>query len=133
MGRRLIVDTNVLIAIERGVSDVYEPLRDDDEIAIAAVTRAELMLGVELAPDEATARRREKRVTAILDGVDVLDYTARTSDHHAILLAHVRQSGRPRGAHDLVIASHAVETGRALFSADVKARFGDLPGVRTLA
>lgn len=128
MGRRLIVDTNVLIDIERGRTDT---LRDDDELAVAAVTRAELLVGVELAPDDVTARRREQRASLILDGVQLLDYTERTADIHAALLAHVRRAGAPRGAHDLIIAAHAIEAGRVILTRDAKARFGDLPGVRT--
>jgi hypothetical protein len=39
-------------------------------------------------------------------------YTQATAAHHGCLLAHVRRSGSPRGAHDLIIAAHAAETGR---------------------
>lgn len=130
MGRRLIVDTNVLVAIERG-KDADLGLRDDDELAIAAVSRAELRVGVLLAADEATAQVRQRVVDALLDVVVVLDYTAATADQHAHLLARTRRAGAPRGAHDLIIAAHAAETGRAVLSRDVAARFGDLPGVRT--
>jgi len=50
----------------------------------------------------------------------------------ARLLAHVRRSGSPRGAHDLIIAAHAAETGRLVLARDAKARFGDLPGVTAI-
>ncbi len=49
------------------------------------------------------------------------------------LLAHVRKSGTPRGAHDLIIAAHAAETGRTIVSKDAKARFSDLPGVASIS
>jgi hypothetical protein len=52
------------------------------------------------------------RIMPIASAVDVLDYTQATAAHHGCLLAHVRRSGSPRGAHDLIIAAHAVETGR---------------------
>jgi tRNA(fMet)-specific endonuclease VapC len=42
------------------------------------------------------------------------------------------RSGTPRGAHDLIIAAHAAETGRLVLSRSAKARFGDLPGVTAL-
>ncbi|HIZ37753.1 MAG TPA: PIN domain-containing protein [Candidatus Ruania gallistercoris] len=129
MGRRLIVDTNVLVAIERG-SDTGLGLRDDDELAIAAITQAELRVGVLLAADADVAAARQQTVATMLDAVDVLDYTSRTADHHAELLAHTRRIGTPRGAHDLIIAAHAAETGRGILTRDVAARFGDLPGVR---
>jgi tRNA(fMet)-specific endonuclease VapC len=53
------------------------------------------------------------------------------ADVHARLLAHVRRAGRPRAAHDLIIAATAAATGRSVMTLDGKAGFGDLPGVRT--
>jgi tRNA(fMet)-specific endonuclease VapC len=47
---------------------------------------------------------------------------------HAGLLAHARRSGRPRGAHDLLIAATAVARGRTVVSAD-PAGLADLPDV----
>ena len=60
---------------------------------------------------------------------EIIDYTERTADHHARLIAHVKRTGRPQGALDLIIAAHALETGRILISRDAAARDGDLPGV----
>lgn len=62
----------------------------------------------------------------------MLDYTAVTAAHHARLLAHVRKSGSPRGAHDHIVAAHAAETGRLILTRDAKARFGDLPGITVI-
>ncbi len=130
MGRRLILDTNVLIAYERGTIDQTQ--FDDDEIAIASVTVAEFRVGIELADSAQRAADRARALAAITSVVDVLDYTESTASHHARLLAHTRRTGSRRGAHDLVIAAHAAETGRTLLSRDAKARFGDLPGVTAL-
>jgi len=127
VGRRLILDTNVLIAYERGTLD--RTLLDDDELAIAAVTVAEYRVGIELADTVARAADRARALAAIVSAVDVLDYTDATAAHHARLIAHARRSGTPRGAHDLIIAAHAAETGRIILSRDAKARFGDLPNV----
>ena len=55
MGRRLILDTNVLIAYERGTID--RATLDDDELAIASVSVAEYRVGIELA-DTPSARHR---------------------------------------------------------------------------
>jgi predicted nucleic acid-binding protein len=123
VGRRLILDTNVLIAYERGTID--RSALDDDELSIAAVSVAEYRVGIELA-DTAERARALALITA---AVDVLDYTEGTAAHHGRLLAHVRRSGTPRGAHDLIIAAHAAETGRILLTRDARARFADLPGV----
>ena len=45
--------------------------------------------------------------------------------------AYTKQSGQPRGAHDLIIAAHARQTGCWVFSRDAKAKFGGLHGVLT--
>jgi tRNA(fMet)-specific endonuclease VapC len=127
VGRRLILDTNVLIAYERGTID--RAALDDDELAVAAISIAEYRLGIELADTAERAADRSRALTAILSVVDVLDYTEVTAAHHARLLAHVRATGQARGAHDLIVAAHAVETARRVLSRDTKARFGDLPGV----
>lgn len=129
MGRRLILDTNVLIAYERGTID--RAALDDDELAVAAVSIAEYRVGIELADTASRAADRARALAAIMSVVDVLDYTEVTAVHHARLIAHARRAGTPRGAHDLVIAAHALETGRIVMSLDAKARFGDLPGVLT--
>jgi len=130
MGRRLILDTNILIAYERGT--IERAALDEDEIAIASVSVAEYRVGIELADTAERAAERARALTAITSAVDVLDYTQATAAHHGRLLAHVRRSGAPRGAHDLIIAAHAAETGRTILSRDTKARFGELPGVSTL-
>ena len=130
MGRRLILDTNILIAYERGTID-RSPL-DEDEIAIASVSVAEYRVGIEMADTAERAAERARALTAITSAVDVLDYTQATAAYHGRLLAHVCRSGTTRGAHDLIIAAHAAETGRTILSRDTKARFGELPGVNAL-
>lgn len=127
MGRRLILDTNVVIAYERESID-RESL-DDDELAVAAVSIAEYRVGIELADSAARAADRARALTAITSVVDVLEYTETTAIQHARLIAHARRSGTSRGAHDLIIAAHSAQTGSTILSYDARARFADLPGV----
>jgi tRNA(fMet)-specific endonuclease VapC len=61
----------------------------------------------------------------------VHEYTEATSARHARLIAHVRRAGVPQGAHDLIIAAHALQIERIVLTFDANARFGDLPGVST--
>ncbi|MEU1526821.1 PIN domain-containing protein [Nocardia rhamnosiphila] len=130
MGRRLILDTGVLIAYERGTID--RTAYDDDDLAIAAVTVAEFRVGIELADTAERAARRSRRLALLLADLDILEYSDATATRHAQLLAQVRRSGRPRGAHDLILAAHAAETGRAVVSLDTNAKFGDLDGVTAI-
>jgi predicted nucleic acid-binding protein len=127
VGRRLILDTNVLIGYERGTID--RGALDDDELAVAAVSIAEYRVGIELADTAARAADRARALAAIVSSVELLEYTEATAAHHARLIAHVRRSGTPHHGHDLIIAAHASETGRTVVSRDAAARFGDLPSV----
>jgi len=127
VGRRLILDTNVLIAYERGTID--RTALDADELAIAAVSVAEYRVGIELADTPGRAADRARALVAITSAVDVLEYTEATAAYHAKLIAHARRTGTPRRAHDLIIAAHAMQTDRIVLTFDAKARFGDLPGV----
>lgn len=130
MGRRLILDTNVLIAYERGT--IARSALDEDELAVASITIAEYRVGIELADTPERAAERARALTAIMSVIGVLDYTGTTAAHHGRLLAHVRRSGTTRGAHDLIIAAHAAETGRSVMTRAAKARFGDLPGISAI-
>lgn len=129
MARRLILDTGVVIRAERDSRGLARLLHDDDDVTVAAVTIAELQLGVELADGPKRVRRQE-----FVDGVRALipveDYTVDVATIHARLLAEVRRQGMPRRAHDLIIAATAAATARTLLTTDAKASFGDLPGVR---
>jgi len=125
---RLILDSGVLIAFERARGVSIDVVPDEADIALAAVTASELLVGIELA-DALRRPARQRTVTAILETFDVLAFDLNVAYHHAELFAHARRSGRPRGAHDLQIAATARATGRIVITTDNRA-FDDLPGVR---
>jgi tRNA(fMet)-specific endonuclease VapC len=129
MARRVILDTGVLIALERGTLDVDAVLGLDDA-AIAAVTAMELLVGVERA-DETHRQARAVRVEAILSSLPIEPYTLGVARVHARLAVAAMASGRPRSANDMTIAATAAATSRVLLTTDTKAAFDDLPGVRS--
>jgi tRNA(fMet)-specific endonuclease VapC len=96
-------------------------------VAIAAISVAELAVGVELA-DEERQGRRSAFVAAVLDAVSIESYDVAVAEIHGVLLAHTRRSGQPRGAHDLIIAATARASDRDVVSADSTA-FIELSGV----
>jgi tRNA(fMet)-specific endonuclease VapC len=124
---RLILDTTVLVDAERGGDALAEAIDDSDDVAIAAITVAELKVGVQLA----RGRRRDERerfVASVLDAVSIEPYDLDVAEAHADLLAHVRRKGAPRGAHDLIIAATARARERQVVSLD-RGGFVELPGV----
>jgi len=96
-------------------------------VAIAAVTVAELLVGVHLA-DDAHRPDRQAFIDDVVDVIPIVDYDDAVASSHAELLAFARRQGRPRGAHDLIIAATANATQREVVSADSSA-YRDLPGV----
>ena len=124
---QLIIDTNLLIDLERGLDT--PAIADTDELHIAAVSVAEYRVGIEMADTPERAANRSRWLDLALQNITVLDYTRATADHYARLIAHTKRGGVPRGHHDLIIAAHAAETGFAIASRDGKAKFGGLPGV----
>jgi tRNA(fMet)-specific endonuclease VapC len=123
----LILDTTVLIAAERATSAIEEVVADDDDVAIAAITAAELLVGVELATRRARARRL-RFVESLLAQVPVEPYDEEVARAHAALLAHAHRAGHARGAHDLIIAATARARARTVVTADAGG-FADLPEV----
>ena len=126
----LLLDTTFLIDAERGDVTLDDAIDDDDDIAIAAVTVAELLVGVRLA----FGKRRDARqfyVGEILESLPIIAYDRNVAVEHAELLVAVRDQGRPRSAHDLLIAATARATDRTIVTADQEA-FADLPGVATV-
>lgn len=115
------------MSVERTRRHLDAAIGDEDDVAIAAITAAELLVGVELA-DRSRRQRRSRFVEAILSTLPIEDYNLETARAHASLLAHARKVGRPRGAHDLLIAATALASRRTVVTADADG-FTDLPGV----
>ena len=123
----LLFDTTFLIDAERVGGDLDHVIDDHDDIAIAAITVAELRVGALLANRRRKATRNAY-VEDVIATIPVLDYNVEVAEAHAELLIEVRSQGRPRGAHDLIIAATARAYDRTVVSADDTA-FRDLPGV----
>ena len=121
----LLLDTTFLVDAERAGDELNDVIADEDDVAVAAITIAELRAGVELAT-RAARPHREQFVHTVIAVIPVIDYDINVAVVHAKLLAAVRRRGRPRGAHDLIIAATARATGRILVTADAAA-FSDLP------
>ena len=123
----MILDTTVLVGRRAWRVRLDDLIGDEDDVAVAAVTIAELLGGVELA-DAAHQKRRAALVDSVIATVPVEDYDLDVARAHGRLLAHTHRTGRRRGAHDLVIAATALVRGRIVVTAD-EGGFADLPGI----
>lgn len=116
-----------MVDAERGGGSLGEAIDDGDDVALAAITVAELKVGVQLAKGRRRGKR-ERFVAAVLEAVSIEVYDLGVAEAHAALLAHVRRTGTPRGAHDLIIAATARARERQVVSLD-QGGFAGLPDV----
>ncbi|MBO0839792.1 MAG: PIN domain-containing protein [Sciscionella sp.] len=126
---RLILDSGVLIAIERGRLDLASISPDDADVVVPAIVVAEFMVGVELAATDRQRHARQAFLDHVLRALPIEPYGERVAVEHAKLLAHVHRTGQKRGAHDLIIAAISVATKRTVVTTDNRAKFDELPSV----
>lgn len=129
---KILLDTSVLIAAERGRFDLAAWMADhaDDDVAISAVTASELLHGLA----RATTPYREKRrvyVEGFLDRVPSLPFDLAAARVHANLWADLHQRGQGAGAHDLLIAATAFSLDARLLTCDRKL-YRNIPGIELI-
>ena len=125
---RGLLDTSVFIASESG-----RPLDVDrlpHEIAISAVTIAELHVGVLAARDVDTRARRLATLEATAD-LELLGVDERVAAAWARLRVHLAEAGRRLNVNDLWIAATALANGLPVVTQDDD--FGPVEGVAGLA
>jgi tRNA(fMet)-specific endonuclease VapC len=89
---RVLLDTTYLVDPEHSGSDVDQLIDDEDDVAIAAISVAELRVGALLA----TGKRRTARFVFADDVVlalDVVDHGVEVAEARAELLVAVRSGG----------------------------------------
>ena len=118
----------MLLDAERHGAGLDRVIGDDDDVAMATVTVAELLVvGVELA-DRRRRPGRERYVSDLVATIPIEPYDLEVARTHAGLLVHSRSARRHRGAHDLIIAATALARARTVVTTDATG-FEDLPGV----
>jgi predicted nucleic acid-binding protein len=129
----ILLDSSVLIPVERGELDLVAALDDqkDEEVAMAAITASELLHGVELVRSAVARSRVAVRVERLLAIVPVVPFDLDVSRVHATLGAELRSRGAVMGAHDLIIAATAVYLDAAVATRDLRG-FARIKGLRIL-
>ncbi len=128
-----VLDTNVLLDLlgrngRRNQSAAREKLKrlaDAGELVVTRFTRAELYMGVELAPNPVKARAVADDVLA---DYPVLEFTEGAAVVYGRITAHLRRIGRPTGQIDALIAAVTLANGRTLVTRNPK-HFADVPGL----
>lgn len=125
-----LIDTSVLIDVERGLLPL-EPLETDGK-AISVISVSELLHGVHRADHAARRLRREAVVEQILGAVEQVPIDSEVARVHASVWAGLEQSGEMIEAHDLWIAATALTHGLELVTSNAR-HFERVPGLALLA
>lgn len=115
----VLIDTSVLIAVERGELDLGAVSADPDEpIALSAITAHELLRGVARLPAGVRRARSERWLETLLGAMPIIEYDVDVARVHAALWAEMASSGRALGEHDQMIAATAISAGYDLATRD---------------
>lgn len=115
---KVLLDTNILVALERGKLTLeLATLPSDVDVAVSVVTIGELGYGVERASDSHREQRR-RFLKRTIETFEIVDYTIPVALIHARLTAATNARGLARSRPDLMIAAASVHTGRTLITAD---------------
>ncbi len=105
----LILDSSVLVAFERRRFDLERLLAEHTPPAIATVTAAELLIGVERADTAERRARRESFVQNIFARVPIIPFDLPQARLFAVHFADLARRGQMIGDRDLQIAATALE------------------------
>ena len=123
-----MLDTNMVSAIVTRRSEkaleIFGACRRD-ELCVSVITVGEMLFGIAKAPE---ARKLNDVISAFLDMVPALAWTAETAAIYGKVRAETEKMGRPLGALDMLIAAQAMAANAVLVTAD--RAFAQVPGLR---
>lgn len=125
----MILDSSILVAFERGRFDLERLLTDHSPPAIAAVTAAELLIGVERADTPERRSRRESFVQDIFARVPIIAFDLSQARLFAVHYAELTRRGEMIGDRDLQIAVTALSLDSVLATLNVR-EFQRVTGLR---
>jgi len=128
--RKVLVDTNVLIALFKGDQAVAEGISVFDKVLVPTVVLGEFKAGIAL--DAKNGRKQRATLDEFLDApaVEVVPVGEQTSDSYALVFKALKERGTPIPQNDIWIAAMAVDTGAVLYSHD--RHFSCVPLLKTL-
>ena len=114
MNNPFLLDTDICSYVIKGSHPTLDQRLgglQPGQIAISAVTRAELRFGVALRPE---ATRLAMLVESFLSFMVTLPWDATAADRYGSLRATLQRAGQPIGDRDLMIAAHALAVNATL-------------------
>jgi tRNA(fMet)-specific endonuclease VapC len=126
----VILDTSVLIAWERGFSELQALAERaaQEPVALSIITAAELLHGVHRAESAARRNRRSAYVEQVLSRFPLIPMDLAIARMYAELWAGLDRRGARISSHDLIIGATALALGYAVITLN-RRDFGRIPGL----
>ena len=113
----LMLDSSVLLAAERGKVNLALLLQTEAahrQVAIAAITAAELLNGCERVRAGKRREHRRQFVEEILGAISTIPFDLDIARQYARLWAQLASTGPVFGAHDMLVATTSLQGKHAL-------------------
>jgi len=106
----LVVDTSVLVAVERQKLplDALHEVQPGARLALSAITVSELLHGYHRGRPRARQLARQRFISALLERLEVLSFDLAVAREHGRAWAELAGRGEVIGPHDLIIAATAL-------------------------
>ena len=121
------LDTNILAEVARhGDGRAAERLSERfDDCAVSIIVAAEVRFGLMKKPSARTAVRSQQ----LLDNLTQIAWDSPADERYAELRCALEAAGTPIGAHDMLIAAHALALDAILVTANER-EFKRVPGLK---
>jgi tRNA(fMet)-specific endonuclease VapC len=117
-----LIDTSILIAAARDDLDfgAIRSHQPDEPLAMAAITAAEVLVGVHRVREAVSRARMSAIIEEWLASIPVVSFDLHAARVHALLAVDLRARGALVGAHDLIIAATAVARDDRIATRDLR-------------
>lgn len=110
-----LLDTNAVIALQKGVSGMVELVKSSENVVIPAIVVGELLFGT---LNSGQRKNNMKVLEKLIDTNPIIPVDVVTSRYYADIRLSLKQKGRPIPENDLWIAAIAIQYGYTLVTAD---------------
>ena len=125
-----LIDSSVFIGMERrghGIDYLVNTFPDED-LALAAITASELLVGAYRAESPERRSLREDYIQGIIEHMPVEPFDLRVARAHGRLWAQLAGAGQLIGSHDLLIAATALVVEYSVLTLNLR-DFRRVPGL----
>lgn len=126
---RVVLDTSVLIALERNQLEPDQVFSTENEYFVPEIAVAEYLVGVENCNVQEVRQRRLAFLNAVEELATSTPFSRADSAEFARQAAHSKSVGSPREKFDLAIAASAIRLNAVLYTRDKAAKFSELHGL----